>query len=210
MSLPADWTQIRVTGTYLLRDGSVPWGSVVFSSPQIVLADDKIVLPQDIVAPLDGNGAIDVLLPATNDPDVQPSGWAYWVTENVGECAGRHFAMAVDAAGGDIDLATVAPVVPPPLMGALAAYNLTPGTITTLDAGALATVNIHGALPNQIIDIGVPRGLDGTGVGGGISQAQADARYIQKAGGNEDDVITKRSGDAVWAAPAIPWASTNW
>lgn len=118
MSLPADWSTVRVTARYLLRDGGVPTGSVTFSSPQIVLVGGLIVMPVDIVATLDETGAIDILLPATDDPDVSPQGWAYTVQERIDGCAGRRFAMAAAATRGDIDLATVAPVVAPAVMGA--------------------------------------------------------------------------------------------
>lgn len=201
MTLPADWSTVRVTARYLLRDGRVPNGTVTFSSPQILRADGAIVMPVDIVAQLDDNGAIDLQLPATNDPDVSPQGWAYTVQERIDGCAGRRFAMAVDAAGGDIDLATVAPVVAAPAMGALSAYNLAIGTVTTLAAGYPAAARIRGTLPNQVIDLDIPAS-DG---GGGAAALPA--------GGNTDDVLTKKSstsGDAEWRAPSIPWASTSW
>lgn len=166
MSLPANWSTIRVIARYLLRDGSVPAGDVVFSSPQIVLASGAIVMPVDIVAVLDADGAIDIRLPATNDPDVSPQGWAYTVQERIDGCAGRRFAMAVDADGGDIDLATVAPVVASPAMGALSAYNLAVGTVQALPAGSAATATIRGELPNQVLDLGLPRGASGDGSGG--------------------------------------------
>lgn len=180
MTLPATWAVKRITARYLLRDGRVPTGTVTFSSPQIVLVDGTIVMPVDIVVPLDVNGYIDVLIPATNDPDVSPAGWAYTVQERIDGCAGRRFAMAVDANGGDIDLATVAPVVPSPAMGALSAYNLAIGTVTTLAAGSAATAAIRGALPNQVLDLGLPAGEGSSDPLSGITQAQADARYVQK------------------------------
>jgi hypothetical protein len=180
MSLPADWSTVRVTARYLLRDGGVPSGSVTFSSPQIVLADGAIVMPVDIVATLDETGAIDIQLPATNDPDVSPQGWAYTVQERIDGCAGRRFAMAVDAGGGDIDLATVAPVVAPAVMGALSAYNLAPGNIEMLPAGSAPTMAIRGAIPNQVLDLGIPSAGGSSDPLSGITQAQADARYVQK------------------------------
>ena len=180
MTLPATWAVKRITARYLLRDGRVPTGTVTFSSPQIVLVDGTIVMPVDIVVPLDVNGYIDVLMPVTNDPDVSPQGWAYTVQERIDGCAGRRFAMAVDANGGDIDLATVAPIVAPPAMGALSAYNLVIGTVTTLAAGSAATAAIRGALPNQVLDLGLPAGDGSSDPLSGITQSQADARYVQK------------------------------
>ncbi len=51
---------------------------------------------------------------------------------------------------------------------------------------------------------------------GGITQAQADVRYVQQsqiAGGTTGQVATKASaadGDIEWREPSIPYSSTNW
>lgn len=178
MGLPAGWQTVRVTGKYGRRDGSTPSGAVHFRSPQILLADDTVILPVDVVAPLVG-GAIDVQIAATDMPGVTPSGWAWTVEECIDGAVGRRFAMVAPAAGGDIDLATVAPVVAPPAMGALSAYNLTIGTVTTLAAGSAATAAIRGAVPNQVLDLGLPAGEGSSDPLSGITQAQADTRYVQ-------------------------------
>lgn len=52
---------------------------------------------------------------------------------------------------------------------ATAAYDnsrLTVGTVTTLDPGEAATVDINGVPGAQVIDFGIPRGEDGSGSGG--------------------------------------------
>ena len=41
------------------------------------------------------------------------------------------------------------------------ANTLTVGTVTTLDAGELATVEITGTAPNQTVNFGIPQGLQG-------------------------------------------------
>ena len=171
MGLPSDWVTKHVTAQYLMQDGSTPSGQVVFSTPQILLVNGTIIIPTQIIAPL-VNGAIAVDLPATNDPDVSPSGWAYLVQEQVGtNPQGRRFYLAVDAAGGDLDLATAAPVVAPPSLGALSAYNLAIGAVTTLAPGSAATAEIVGEIPNQQLNIGIPRGADGGGTGAALQVA---------------------------------------
>lgn len=133
MGLPADWQTVRVIARYVRRDGSAPSGTVKFSSPQILLANDTIILPVDVVAPLVA-GAIDVQLAATDMPDVQPAGWAWTVEECIDGAPARRFAMAAPAAGGDIDLATVAPVVPPVVLGAFPMLLKGASGIEVLDA----------------------------------------------------------------------------
>lgn len=47
--------------------------------------------------------------------------------------------------------------------------------------------------------------------GAGITQGQADARYVRlPSTGNEGDVMTRVAGIAQWQEPSVPWASTNW
>lgn len=198
MTFPDAWARRRVTAHYQLRDGTSATGSVRFSSPQIVLLDGTIILPVDVVAALDGSGAIDVLLPCTNDPAISPTGWTWLVEERIAG-AGRRFYMAVDIGGGDIDLATVAPVVPIAAMGALSTYNLVIGTVTTLPAGSEATAAIRGEIPNQVLDIGIPISPD-TGAGGSALPP----------GGNPGDVVTRTAGGAAWQPPSLNWNSTNW
>lgn len=168
MAFPPSWATKKVYGTYTMRDalGTPAKGRLVFTSPQIVTADDQIVLPVEIVVPLNASGYAEVQLPTTNDPDTTPVGWAWQVREEI-YGSGRSYFIAVDYNGGDIDLAVVAPVVAPPLLGSLSAYNLSIGTVTTLMVGQQATASIHGAIPNQFLDLGIPT-IGGGGGGGSV------------------------------------------
>lgn len=160
MTFPSSWTRIEVHGTYANREGQPSRGTVRFESPQIVVIDDTIIEPTDIAIALDEGGAFSLLLPSTNDPDLTPTGWAWTVTEAVGDLR-RTFSIIVPFDGPPIDLATVAPVVAPPIIGSIIDYSLTAATPTTLPAGAAATASISGTSPNQVLHLGLPEGPAG-------------------------------------------------
>ena len=63
--------------------------------------------------------------------------------------------------------------------------NLTIGTVTTLNAGSNATATITGTAENPVLNLGIPKGATGaTGASGsgGLSQADADSRYVNITG----------------------------
>ncbi|MFF4531449.1 hypothetical protein ACFY1P_19535 [Streptomyces sp. NPDC001407] len=65
------------------------------------------------MAVLDENGYFSVRLPATDAPNMQPSGWSYVVKENLsGVIGGRTFSVLLPKASADIDLADIAPADP--------------------------------------------------------------------------------------------------
>lgn len=84
MALPVNWSQIPVHGKYLTLLGAPASGKVTFSS-SFSLRDaesNEIIIPVRIEATLDSNGEFTVNLPATDDPDIDPSGWSYHVVES--------------------------------------------------------------------------------------------------------------------------------
>lgn len=112
MALPASWTLVPVTATYLRRDGSPATGRVLFRSAQIVVVDDVIVVPRTIVATLDAIGSISVHLPATDDEDIDPTGWTYTVDEQVAGLNRDPWSIQVPHDSDGIDLSTAAPATP--------------------------------------------------------------------------------------------------
>ena len=117
MTLPTSWQTVRVFGTYKRFDtGEAAHGAVTFE-PVLVTAPEgagrTVVLPKPRTVTLDVAGKIDIQLPATDDPDIAPTGWAYRVTEKIGRSEARAYFIHVPLAGGDIDLATAPQVVPP-------------------------------------------------------------------------------------------------
>lgn len=163
MSLPSNWTIVPVSGQYLYVDGTPAQGQILFSAPSVVLADGSAIFSKPLIGVLSANGQLSINLPATNDPDTSPTGWAYQVTEMiVGQIPNRSYFVQIDYQAGSIDLPSLAPVVSFNEMYPSIPYSLSPGTVTTLPSGSNATINIRGSVPNQIIDIGIPEGKPGT------------------------------------------------
>lgn len=117
----ANLDKITVTGLYKTLDGEPCTGQVTFSPSQVVIdgASGEIVLPVSFTAQLDGNGRFSIDLPATDDPDLEPQGWVYRVTEQVSKDGSKPpnakrgpFNLAVPHDGGTVDLADVAPTGP--------------------------------------------------------------------------------------------------
>jgi hypothetical protein len=96
MSLPANVNYGTVTGTFitavadgidvdLLPDAVPCTGKVIFTPTaskllNITAVPPVTIFPKAIEAVLDSNGAFSVVLVATNDPDMNPTGWQYVVS----------------------------------------------------------------------------------------------------------------------------------
>lgn len=123
---------IRVHGRFVTLDGRPATGSVRFVPNTIIVdpATKEVVLPVAFEAELDGNGRIHtppkdgnpghlgIDLPSTDDPDLEPQGWTYQVTEQFGPATLRNrptyqMELPYSLAGGEFDLAEIAPGIPP-------------------------------------------------------------------------------------------------
>lgn len=112
MALPADLDLIPVRGKYVRLDGTPVTGNVSFATTNVLTdaASLTTVVPATLTATLDAGGAFTINLPASNDPDVTPTGWTYTVTENfAGGRSPYAITVPVAAKGTGVDLATVAP-----------------------------------------------------------------------------------------------------
>ncbi|WP_446038828.1 collagen-like triple helix repeat-containing protein [Streptomyces sp. SID1121] len=112
--LPSAIPTVRVHGRYRGPDGRSLSGTVTFTTPGLLTfpASDLFVAGP-VVAALDENGAFSVTLPATDAPDMNPSGWAYTAKENLAGVVGsRTFALLLPKNVPDVDLADVAPADP--------------------------------------------------------------------------------------------------
>lgn len=113
-TLPPAIPTVVVTGTYRGPDGRGLSGTVTFSGPGLLTfhASD-LFIAGPVVARLDENGYFSVRLPATDAPDMNPTGWAYTVKENLtGVTGSRTFPMMLPKGTGPIDLADIAPSDP--------------------------------------------------------------------------------------------------
>lgn len=126
-----DLDKIIVTGTYLMFDETAAAGSISFT-PEADLrevrdpAGNQIIVPNQISASFDGTGHFSVTLPASNDPDVDPTNWTYHVVVTIPARSGNRtdefdVSIPYTAAGGTIDMADLTPVSP---LGGFSSYAL--------------------------------------------------------------------------------------
>ncbi|MFI9206187.1 hypothetical protein [Streptomyces sp. NPDC053048] len=79
----------------------------------LTFPDSDLFVAGPVVATLDENGRFQVKLPATDAPNMQPSGWSYVVKENLsGVIGGRTFSVLLPKVVPDVDLADIAPADP--------------------------------------------------------------------------------------------------
>lgn len=70
-----------VTGNYVNASGSPAKGRIIFAPTSRVIDENNAVIVQDpISVVLDTNGAFNVELPTTDNPALNPVGWAYEIT----------------------------------------------------------------------------------------------------------------------------------
>ncbi|MFF4495525.1 hypothetical protein [Streptomyces sp. NPDC001546] len=112
--LPAEIPTVRVHGQYRGPDGRALAGTVTFTAPGLLtFPASDLFIGGPVVATLDETGAFSVSLPATDAPQMNPSGWAWAVKENLAGIVGsRSFALLLPKAVPDVDLADVAPADP--------------------------------------------------------------------------------------------------
>ena len=72
---------------------------------------------------------------------------------------------------------------------------MTVGTVTTLPTGSNATVSITGTAPNQVLNIGIPRGIQGAvGEAGGPGPLRTAPDYDNSAAPQQGDVLAWQAG----------------
>ncbi|MFC5720379.1 hypothetical protein ACFP1Z_09415 [Streptomyces gamaensis] len=112
--LPDTIPTVTVRGRFLSPDGHPLSGSVTFRAPaQLTFPEADVILGGPVLAQLDAQGQIEVTLPATDAPGMDPSGWSYTVTEALaGIPAGRTYQLLLPAKQARVDLADIAPTDP--------------------------------------------------------------------------------------------------
>jgi peptidoglycan/xylan/chitin deacetylase (PgdA/CDA1 family) len=107
---PTNFDGSTVTGRFVDITGSPITGSVDFTPTPVALVDataKTIIVGKKVTVTLSATGSFSVVLPATDDPDINPVSWTYKVVENF--TGGRTY--NIDAPMGQIvDLAEVGPV----------------------------------------------------------------------------------------------------
>ncbi|MFH9295614.1 hypothetical protein [Streptomyces sp. NPDC017520] len=112
--LPEAIPTVRVTGRFLTPEGKPLAGQVIFRAPGMVtFPDSDVILGGPVAAPLDSTGAFEIVLPATDAPDMNPSGWSYSVAEQLaGVPMNRTYQVLLPAETPAVDLADIAPTDP--------------------------------------------------------------------------------------------------
>src|SRR4249919_946626 len=93
--LPDSIPTVTVTGRYLFPDGTPLSGTVVFRAPALItFGSADVMLSGPVTAPLDSSGEFRVTLPATDAPGMNPTDWAYTVSEQLtGVARNRTYSM---------------------------------------------------------------------------------------------------------------------
>ncbi len=105
---------MTVRARFLAPDGTPLSGALVFRAPAtLTFPAADVILGGPVTVQLDAQGGIEVTLPATDAPDMDPSGWAYIVTEQLsGIPVGRSYNVLLPRAQPEVDLADIAPTDP--------------------------------------------------------------------------------------------------
>lgn len=180
MGYPADVATVTLNGLFgaALPTASIPTGYVEIW-PNTVLVDSgtgEIIETAKITAALDGTGAFSVVLMATDDTHITPSGWAYWVREVIDGYALRVYQVKVPTGGpyrlGALQQLSVPATSPYVLQSQVGAAN------------GVASLDVNGQVPaSQLANAagggsGVPSGTVATETAyGQVSSAGVAATY---------------------------------
>ncbi len=112
--LPESIPTVTVTAHYLTPDGRPLSGTVAFEPPSMLThSATDVMLGGPIEARLDDDGRMQVTLPATDTPGMNPESWAYTVTERLSGVPGRRpYKILLPAEHPRVDLAEIAPADP--------------------------------------------------------------------------------------------------
>lgn len=110
MAPPASVTTRVVQGTYVDSTGTPQRGTVTFrvDQPLIATVESWGITPQPVTATLDGSGAFQITLMASDDIDLFPSGFRYTVQERFQGGYVRTYSIEVPTGGQPLDLPSAA------------------------------------------------------------------------------------------------------
>lgn len=182
MPLPGNLTTVTVTGKYLDASGAPVRGSVTFSldTPLLNAGASTVIIETDYTVALDAQGAFAVALPATNDPDVSPTGWTWTLTPNFDGADPLTFSLPTNL-GPVIDITVLAPALPNP--------SQTFSYVLTSAVGApsgVAPLDSSGFLPAARIG----------------TRTVAASKIDSGAATNGQALVADGSGGATWGAAA--------
>jgi hypothetical protein len=171
VALPGNVDLITVTGRFQFYTGAACGGTVTFrpsGDPWLKDATaDTTLVPGTIACTLNssgelvgpvgaqGAGSVGVVLPATNDPDLAPSGFVYDVVVTIAGLAPMSYSISLPTGTTPIDLADLSPVTP-------------------VEGGGVVVVqSVNGQFPNGSGAVTLTPAHVGA-----LTQAAGDGRYI--------------------------------
>lgn len=116
MPFPAGASTITLTGKFPVPAGGAARAGQVTFTPSSVLVDStqKAIYSGAGPATFDASGAFSIVLLCTDDTDVQPTGWRWWVDEQPTGGQRRTYWISLPSTlGPTVDLSTLSPVSAP-------------------------------------------------------------------------------------------------
>ncbi|WP_435613286.1 hypothetical protein [Streptomyces sp. bgisy159] len=112
-AVPDGISTVVLSGRFVRPDGTPLAGTITFEPPAaLTYSSADVISVGSAVAELDADGAFAIVLMATDDPGVDPTGWTYTVVERLARATGRTYHLALPAATPAVDLADIAPTDP--------------------------------------------------------------------------------------------------
>lgn len=200
--LPANITTVPVRGKFIGSDGVPVSGNVLFTPKPVRLVDAAVltvIVGRTVTMTLDEDGAGEIQLAATDDPDVVPFEWTYAVSEGFEGGATYEIEVPIAQAASGIELATVAPVPGSTGTGglelstaALQSYvddaEASALSADTSEAAALAAQTAAQAAANAVA------GVTGNGFPEGVVTAPVGTSYVDLSATNGAIRWIKASG----------------
>jgi len=132
------YSTVTLTGTYLGFDGAPASGTVTIipTVPQIIDAVGNVILSGNVRATLNSAGSFSVVLPATDDVRLNPTGFGYTLIPGLtnGQLAAVSFALP--AAVPTVDVADITPVSASTFTAAATYVTLSSLVLNVRDYGA--------------------------------------------------------------------------
>lgn len=162
--MPLSYDTEIVTGSYINQDGSYASGQITFQAQVDGFLSDSasslVIVPTTFWVSLDASGHFTIDLPASNDPNVLPTGFTYVVIEAL-STGRRTYSIAVEVGGGPYDLSSLSPSVPVTATVQMVrtvngVQPDTSGNVAVTGVGAVSTVNGRsGAVVVVASDVGL-------------------------------------------------------
>jgi len=133
------YSTVTLTGTYLGFDGAPASGAVTIipTVPQIVDAAGNVILSGNVRATLNSAGSFSVVLPATDDVRLNPTGFGYTLIPGLAHGQLTAVSFALPAAVPTVDMADITPVSASTFTAAATYVTLSSLVLNVRDYGAL-------------------------------------------------------------------------